>query len=359
MLKLRIENRIPLALFNKVHFLYAGPDLMSFPLGMISNVLDYAGRSLQRYHPMTVSKVVGERFLIDQMFCFSFLYIDDEGELVLFLTHPYWFDRTSIEECLKFFLKEVEELAKINNCRCIKLEFHDEYSSIVSFPNSLSDFSYELSDMEIQKQDLYRFQQNGFVEKNVVLCYEQSIKEIKEKMKYVLHKCKSYIIDSVDRSEFINMERKLENFNAKSYSLSNRDLIVSQRFIPSFKDAIFVAHKRSNLVGDSTLDGFLRWSPNFLELVKKYRTPVPYLFNSILKNNNFKVGKIFSWALREKKAKLFLCLLSHVINSMKQNGLENCQIAYVDNEQNFMKNILERYGFIKIHTIKILEKRVS
>jgi len=44
---------------------------------------------------------------------------------------------------------------------------------------------------------------------------------------------------------------------------------------------------------------------------------------------------------------------------MKQNGLENCQIAFVDSEQNFIKNILERYGFKKIHTMKILEKRVN
>jgi len=357
MLKFRIEERLPLALFRNVPFIYAGPDLMSFPLGMISSVMDHDGRSFQRFHPMTVSKVFGESSLTDQMFCFNFFYINDEGELALFLTHPCWFDRSDFENCLNFFLKEIEELAKSHHCKRINLEFHDVINSVVSFPNSLSDFSYDLIEMEINKQDIHRFQQNGFMEKNIVLCYEQSVQELKEKMKEVYLGCKDYTISSIDQSEFMNLERKMD-FEAKAYSLSDRDLIVSQRFIPSFKDAIFVAYNRSKLFGDSTFDGFLRWSPNFLESAKKHRSPVPYLFDSILKDS-FKRGNIFSWALREENAKPFLCLLSRVTNSMKQNRLENCQIAFVDSEQNFMKDILERYGFKKIHTMKILEKRVN
>jgi len=259
--------------------------------------------------------------------------------------------------CLNFFLKEVEELARSHHCKRIKLEFHDVIKSAVSFPNSLSDFSYDLIEMEINKQDMHRFQQNGFIEKNIVLCYEQSVQETKEKINESYLGCKDYTISSIDLSKFMNFERKMD-FKAKSYSLSDRDLIVSQRFIPYFKDATFVAHQRSKLPRDSTFDGFLRWSPNFLELAKKHRSPVPYLFPSILKEN-FKCGNIFSWALREESAEPFLCLLSHVTSSMKQNGLENCQIAFVDSEQNFMKNILERYGFKNIHTMKILEKRVN
>jgi hypothetical protein len=359
MMKFRIEDRLPLALFRNVSFIYAGPDLMSFPLGMISSVMDYDGRSFQRFHPMTVSKVIGENTLTDQMFCFSFFYIDDEGEIALFLTHPYWFDRSDSEMCLHFFLNEIEELAKSHHCKRIKLEFHDVINSVVSFPNSLSHFSYDLIEikMETNEQDMHRFQQNGFMEKNIVLCYEQSVQETKEKMKKTYLGCKDYTISNIDQSEFMNLERKMD-FEAKSYSLSNRDLIVSQRFIPYFKDAIFIAHQRSKLFGDSSFDGFLRWSPNFLEPSKKHRSPVPYLFPSIRKDS-FKYGNIFSWALRDENDKTFLCLLSRVISSMKQNGLENCQIAFVDSEQNFIKNILERYGFKKIHTMKILEKRVN
>ncbi len=357
MLKFRIEGRLPLALFRNVPFIYAGPDLMSFPLGMISSVMDYDGRSFQRFHPMTVSKVIGESSLMDQMFCFSFFYIDDEGELALFLTYPYWFDRLDSEMCLNFFLKEIEKLAKSHHCKRIKLEFHDVINSVVSFPNSLSDFSFDLIEMETNKQDMHRFQQNGFMEKNIVLCYEQSVQETKEKMKEAYLGCKDYTIISIDQSEFMNLKTNT-NFEVKSYSLSNRDLVIFQRFIPSFKDAIFIAHNRSKLSGASTFDGFLRWSPNLLEMAKKHRSPVPYLFPSILKDK-FKYGKIFSWALREENAELFLCLLSRVINSMIQKGLENCQIAFVDGEQNFMKNILERYGFTIIHTMKILEKRVN
>lgn len=356
-MKFRIEDRLPLALFRNVPFIYAGPDLMSFPLGMISSVMDHGGRILQRFHPMTVSKEIGERSLTDQMFCFSFLYIDDEGELALFLTHTYWFDRSDSEKCLNFFLKEIEEFAKSHHCKRIKLEFHDLITSVVSFPNSLSDLSYDLIEMETNKQDMHRFQQNGFIEKNIILCYEQSVQETKEKINESSLGCKDYTISSIDQSKFMNLERKMD-FEARSYSLSDRDLIVSQRFIPYFKDAIFVAHQRSKMFGDSTIDGFLRWSLNFLEPAKKHRSPVPYLFPSIIKDS-FKCGKIFSWALREENAEPFLCLLSRVISSMKQNGLERCQIAFVEGEQKSMKNILERYGFKKIHTMKILEKRVD
>lgn len=357
MLKFRIEDRLPLALFRNFPFIYAGPDLMSFPLGMISSVMDHDGRSFQRFHPMTVSKLIGESSLKDQMFCFSFFYIDNEGELTLLLTHPCWFERSDSEMCLNFFLNEVEELAKSNHCKRIKLEFHDVINSAVSFPNSLSDFSYDLIEMETNKQDVRHFQQNGFIEKTTLLCYEQSVQEIEEKMKEAYLVCKDYAISSIDQSEFMNLERKMD-FEARSYSLSDRDVIVSQRFIPSLKDAIFIAHNRSKSFGDSTFDGFLRWTPDFLEPAKKHRTPVPYLFPSILKGS-FKCGKIFSLALREENDEPFLCLLSRVTNSMKQNGLENCQIAFIDSEQIFMKNFLERCGFKKIHAMKILEKRVN
>lgn len=357
MLKLKIENRLPLTLFRNVPFIYAGPDLMSFPLGMISSVMDNNDKNFQRFHPITISKVIGESTLIDQMFCFTFFYIDDQGELTLFLTHPCWFDRSDSETCLNFFLKEIEKLAKSHQCKRIKLEFHDVINSTVSFPNSNSDFFYDLIEMEINKQDVHRFKQNKFIEKNTIMCYEQSVQETKEKMKEAQFGCKDYAISNIDQNEFLDLVRKMD-FKARSYSLSKRDLTVSQRFIPSFKDAIFVAYNRSKMFRDYTCDGFLRWSPNFLETLKKHRTPVPHLFSFILKDN-FKCGNIFSWALKEENAEPFLCLLSRVINSMKQNGLENCQIAFVEGEQLFMKNILKLYGFKKIHTMKILEKRVN
>lgn len=358
MFEFKIESRLPLALFRKAPFIYSGPDFVSFPLGMISNIIDYRGRRLQRFYPLTVSKVLQDNILVDQMFCFSFFYVNDENDLILFLTHPYWFNRSSIQESFDFFLTKVEELAKSTNSEVIEVEFHDKISSLIAFPTSLSHFSYDLSRAQIQRDDLSLFQQNGFREEGTILCYEQNINEAEKKAKRERRKCNNYAVNGINQEKFITIEKKLFKFPMKAYNLSSKDLIMTQRLASFFSDTISVVYKRSKWFTRGALDGFLQWSPNLMEPFKNYSSPVPFLFYYIFNHYPFKCGKIFNWALRIEDTRLFTCLLSHTLRSMKQKGLKKCQITNVDNEQTFMKNMLELYGFVKIHSIKLLTKRV-
>jgi len=357
-LEFKIESRIPLALFRKAPFIYSGPDFVSFPLGMISNIINYHGRSLQRFYPLTISKVAPDSLLIDKMFCFSFFYVNDEDNLILFLTHPYWFDRSNIKKVFDFFLTKVEELARFANSEFIQVEFHEKSNPTIAFPTSLSHFSYDLSNMQIQKRDLSLFQQHGFYEERAILCYEQSIREVEKKEREGDHTCNSYTISSINQSKFAVMEKSIREFPIKAYTLSTKDPIMNQRMPYFFNATVSAAHKRSKWFLRKSLDGFLQWSPNLLELFRKYRSPVPFLFYYTFKSYPFKYGKIFNWALRVEDTRLFSCLLFHVLHIMKQKGLEVCQVAQINNEQTFMKTVLESYGFKMVHTIKLLRKKV-
>jgi len=88
------------------------------------------------------------------------------------------------------------------------------------------------------------------------------------------------------------------------------------------------------------------------------RLPVPLLFHYVFKNYTFKCGKILDWALSEENEDLYTSLLSHASHSMKMGGLERCQIAYVNDEQSQIKTFLGQYGFRRVHTIKLLQKRL-
>lgn len=293
------------------------------------------------------------------MFCFSFFYITDRGSLVLFLTHPYWLDRSDSGTVLNFFLKSVEELASSMNSKFIEVEFHNKTTSAIAFPTSLSNFSYDLSKMLTQRDDLSLFRNHGFLEEKTILCYEQNVHEIEKKINEKHYVTNDFTIKRVDPSKFMMLKKKASNFPLKSYALSSRDPAFTHIGTAFFSDIISFAYRRSRWfplrMGD--LAGFLRLSPNFLEFSKEYHSPVPLLFHYLFKNYPFKCGKILDWALRVEDVELFTSLLSHLLYSMKQKGLEKCQIGYVSNEQTFVRKFLEESGFRRVHTIKLLRKR--
>jgi len=357
-LKIKIDTRLPLALFKENPLIYTGSDFRAFPKGFLLQKGLLQRGLFQRLYPITVSKVIRNNLLVDQMFCFSFFYVTDRGSLVLFLTHPYWLDRSDSGAVLNFFLKSVEELASSTNSKFIEVEFHNKITSAIAFPTSLSNFSYDLSKIPIQRNDLSLLRHHGFLEEKTILCYEQNVPEIEKKINknYVNN---DFTIKRVDPSKFMMLKKKASNFPIKSYALSSRDPAFTHIGTAFFSDTIYFAYRRSRWfplrMGD--LAGFLRLSTNFLEFSKEYHSPVPLLFHYLFKKYHFKYGKILDWALRVEDVELFRSLLSHLLYSMKQKGLEKCQIGYVSNEQTFVRKLLEEYGFRKIHTMKLLRKR--
>lgn len=354
-MEFKIDTRLPLEVFRKVPFIYTGPDFNSFPGGMISSTMNYQGRRFRRFCPLTVSKF-RNGLPLDQMFCFSFFYVTDAGGLVLFLTNPYHLIEQEKHTVIDFFLTKVEEFARLMNSEFIEVEFHDEIKSSIAFPTSLSHFSYDLSGMCVQRDDLSLFQLHGFRQEVAIVCYEQSTLEVEERAEEERH-THNHVISSIDPSKFVAL-RKVDRFVERAYALSSRDPAVLPRSIPFFRDAVSVAYRRSRWFRIDDLAGFLRWSPNLLEPLGEYRSPVPLLFHYVFENYPFKCGKILDWGLGEGSMELFTSLLHHASHSMRQKGLEKCQIAYISDDQSSIKAFLEQLGFKRVHTIKLLRKRL-
>ena len=353
----RIDTRLPLELLERYFFVYTGPNPGSFLVGAVPRTMDRRGGPSERYYPLTVYEATSNLNIIDRMFCFSLFYFNDEGELVLFLTHPCWLNGSESQPVLDFFLTEVDGLAKHMNSKLIEAEFHSEILSEIAHPASTTPFSYDLSRMSVQESDLSLLQSHGFREECKILCYEQSLDEIEMKAREGGRTPNDYTVRSTTPDEFTMLREDSVGFPLRAYALSSTDPAVS--YISPFTPGdTSVAYKRSGWLRRTRLAGFLRWSPNLLEPSIAYRLPVPLLFHYVFKNYTFKCGKILDWALSEENEDLYTSLLSHASHSMKMGGLERCQIAYVNDEQSQIKTFLGQYGFRRVHTIKLLQKRL-
>ncbi|MEM2893924.1 MAG: hypothetical protein QW486_07260 [Candidatus Bathyarchaeia archaeon] len=353
----KIESRLPTALFNEAPFIYTGPDFMSFPLGMISDIINNKNRSIQRFFPITISKFQG-KILVDQMFCFSFFYVNDEDDLIFYLTHPFWFDRSNMKDTMDFFIMQIEGFANKMNCNQIELEIHENFTSCIAYPTSLSHLSYYLNRDRFQADDLKFFQRYGFNEVNSLFCYEQCLEGIEKNLKDKISDAKKYKAKIINQSDFIKIKDKINNSFIKAFSLSTKDLIVSHRLLPPFNKSMFILNKKNKTSMNSSINGFVQWVPNLFELFRKRCSPIPYLHYHNFKDFPFKCGKIINWAIDEERDELVIALIYHTINMMKKRGIKKCQFGFIHNKQDFMYNILKFCGFSKVHTIKLLKRKV-
>ena len=351
-MKLRIDTRLPLKLFRTVPFIYSGPDFKSFPCGVISDIVSYRGRQVERFYPITVSSVEDDH-VSDRLFCLSFFYVDSHGELVLFLTHPCWISSTSESSFLiDFLLTNVEEFTRSLNCKFIKVEFHDEVTSKVAFPTSTSHFSYDLGKIHIQRDDLSIMRRHEFEEETAILCYEQKISDSEKLLTGNFHPpSKDYTVTPINSIRFQQIKEKKNLFPIKSYTISNETPFVVSENLPFLPNTALLAHHENDVVG------FIRWFPNLLELLQTHSTPTPLLFSYVLKTHPFHHGKIFEWNLKTEDTELFAILLLHALQAMKRQGLRVCQIGNVRDKDSFVKNFLEQYGFQKVHKMKVLRRQ--
>lgn len=350
-LEFKLDTRLPVELFKKAPFIYTGSDFKSFPLGMISDILSYQGRRIERFYPLTVSQVTQNNISIDHLFCFSFLYINEKDDLILFLTHPCWLNESKNSEAFDFLFTNVEKIASFLNCNFIEVELQ-EITSTIAFPTSLSPFSYNLNMMQTRLADSIQLKLE-FQEESTILSYEQNLSEIEKEVNEKYRKSDNYKINDINLTQFISFKEQKQNYPLKAYNISNKDSIFTQRNIPFFLDTISIA------CGDGDINGFFRWIPDLLEPFVKYYSPVPLLHYYVFEDYHFKCGKVIDWALKEEDKDLFLFLLFHVMRSMKQKGLEKCQIGFIDSNNFFVNSLLEEYNFRKIHEIKLMRKTVN
>jgi len=121
----RTDLRLPLAVLRRAPFVYVGPDFRSLPLGVLSDIVEHRGRQIQRLNPFTVSRVVGNGEFDDVLFCFTFFYINDDDERVVFLTQPIYLTDSEEPEALDSLLFEAERLAGFVQSRLIEAEVHE------------------------------------------------------------------------------------------------------------------------------------------------------------------------------------------------------------------------------------------
>ena len=358
MLDFNLETRLSTSLFKEIPFFFTGSDWMSFPLGRLPNIIEHESFKLQRFHPFTVSKLTSEDIWKDQMTCFSFFYINNSNELSLFITHPHWFERSNSQDCLNFFLEKISQLARYIKCKQILLEFHENFNTPIAFPTSISDFSYNLNHMQIQKEDFNLYQKIGFKTINELCGFESNIIDFLES-EYASIPIGEYKIRSISPSRLMNIKTDENEYPVHNFSLSRKDVNTSSKYIPSFDDdSVIVANKTSIGSLKSSFEGYLQWSPNLFEPFNDKQTPSPYLFIPFLKKFGYASGKIYKWAIREKKIELLTCLISQAIRNMDIKGIKKCQISYIENKQKFIINTLKSLGFHKVHTIKLMQKEV-
>jgi hypothetical protein len=352
----KAETRLPLEVLEKSPFVYTGPNLGSFLVGAIQGAIEHHGRLLPRVYPLTVSEVTSNNKIIDKIFSLCFFYVNDKDELVLFLTHPCWLNRSESTPLINFLLTKADELANYGGCKFIEMEFH-EVASYVAFPTSLTHFSYDLRKISVEKNDLSLLRSHGFQEESKINCYEQSVNEI-EKRAQEDSTSSPFQVKSLTPSEFNMLNAKTESYPAKAYTLSHRDPYLTFSN-PLSKDIVSAAYTRTRWFRKGELAGYFRWTPNLLEPSLEYNLPVPLLFKYVFENYSFTHGKITDWGINSDDINLYTSLLLHASHSMKEKGLKILQIGNVTDSQSRMKTFLMQYDFRKVHTIKLLQKRVN
>lgn len=294
------------------------------------------------------------------MFCFTFFYINDEDERVVFFTHPIYLTNFENSEALEALLMEVERLAEFLDSHIIEMEVHEQITGPVSFPTSLSFFSYDLDNAAISKPDAALLRRSGFREEVEVICLDQSIQAFESKADEIGEKHDRYAVTPVSPTEFTMIKAKAHNFPVKSYELTRSDRAFKPTNLPFFEDVAYTARKRSRWSLRKTSDeGYLRWTPNIMEPFNESRNPFPLLFYHALEEHVYEYGKIFDWGLSRADRALFAPLLSQAAMSMKQRGIKRFQFAHVDSDQKFIKGFLEEFGFNTTHKIKLLRKKVG
>lgn len=360
MSELMADLRLPIALLRKAPFVYVGPDFRSLPLGLLSDIVDHHGRQIQRLNPLTVSMAKGGRVSTDLLFCFTFFYINDDDERVVFLTQPIWLTDYRNSEALEALLIEVERLAEFLESGFIEIEIHEDIKGLVAFPTSLSFLSYNLEHTKISKLDSDLLKRHDFRDEVEILCFDQAIKDFQHRLDEKGDSQDKYAITPVSPLEFLMIKERARMSKAKSYELTQSDGAFKPTNIPFFEGVAYAIRERSRWpFRKASEKGYLRWTPNIMEPFKERTTPFPLLFYHALEEHVYNYGKIIDWGLSSEDGSLLTSLLSEAAETMKMRGISRFQFAHVDRSQKFIKNLLEEFGFKPIHKIKLLRKEVN
>jgi len=294
----------------------------------------------------------------DLLFSFNFPFISEDDCLAIYLTHPVWLEKsdfsiihTLFDELTTYF-SEIGEVAFY-----LELQRMLPSTSSPAYPTSLTHFSYDvnkLSDFTRPSKELHTpLKEAGLKEYSRLLCYECEIETLLNNL---------HISDQILPYEILkdikgkNLIISLEDFNpsdivAKNYSFADQFTFISPQYTFEIGDYSVISFHDKQFVG------FFQWTPNLFELPVN-ALPTPFLYPSLLKTHPFTTGKIFRFGVKTEVDDLFKALLHKTLLIMREKGLTNCQIGYIDEQNEFLTSLLNQIGFTAIHSLQILKKEV-
>ncbi len=352
------DRRLPLEVLTKSPFVYTGPNPGAFLMGALQGVLTHRGRLLPRVHPLTVSEATAAHPPIDRVFSWCFFYATDADDLILFLTHPCWLNRSDNPALLAFLLERAEELATSGACTRIQLEYHSG-TSYVAYPTSLTPFSHDIQTVAGTTDDVARLHAHGFQEVDTIQSYEQSLPALETQIQAEQTSTAPFRLNNMTSSEFRTLHASPNAYSIQGFALARRDPFLSFTD-PQSPDVVSAAYTRPRWLRRGTLAGYVRWIPNLLEPALAYRLPVPLLFTYAFETYAFTYGKIVDWGLSgdSDDATVFTALLTHVVHAMKARGLTRIQVGNVHGRPSPINVWLQHYDFQPVHTITLYEKPV-
>ena len=356
MAEYKVNIRFPIKVLEKLPFVYSGPDFRSLTLGAVSDILSYHGLKFQRLYPFTVSRLEQGR-LTDLLFCFTFLLVDDDGRLGMFLTNPIPLVMEEPAHALDALLKEAERLARFFRGLFLEIEVNEQALGDVAHPTSLSFISYDLGKSSLMIPSQNFLAERGFSIKRGYCSFRNEIPDFLKEAKELIHSLDDFPEKFITLSE-LNELKKNSRFIARSCELSEMDEGLREFKLPLFEDTALRIKGRGTPLFKKNAEGYIHWQPDIFEASSMGMTPHLNIFTNLLEETRYTRGKIFEWGISDPDRRLFICLLARGAAAMYSKGIKRFEFARVNDEQKFIIETLEEAGFCKVHAVKILRKEL-
>jgi hypothetical protein len=349
----QVDLRFPIKVYKEDPFVYTGPDFRSLPMSLISDTLIHGERQYQRFYPFTVTRSTVGGAVEDVLFCFMFVYINDDDERSIYLTRPISLSSSSDATALEALINEARNLAKYLGSSTLEIEVNAEVSRYDAFPTSPSFLSYSKEGKSTFNPDVYtRF---GFKEAACLISLETRIEDLYSLVKAKEVDSNKYDTFTESPNEYKGIKNYARNFPLRSYELTQNDEVLGFYSLPFFEESCHTVRKQTGIIlKQRSPKAYFRWIPDIFEPSLENRSPTPFLFYQELEKHRYHVGKIYDWAFSERDRNLMYLLLFQAIRYMRNKGIERIQFSNIPKGNKFVLDLLETLGFESVSRTLIL-----
>jgi hypothetical protein len=348
-----VDLRFPIKVYKQDPFVYTGPDFRSLPMSLISDTLSHGGRQYQRFYPFTVTRSTVGGAVEDVLFCFMFVYINDDDERSIYLTRPIPLSSSSDATALEALINETRNLAKYLGSSTVEIEVNAEVSRYDAFPTSPAFLSYSKEGKTTFNPDVYGGL--GFKEAACLISLEAAIEDLYPLVKEKEVDSNKYDMFNESPIEYKGIKNYARNFPLRSYELTHNDEALGLYSLPFFEESCHTVRKQTGIIlKQRSPKAYFRWIPDIFEPSLENRSPTPLLFYQELEKHRYRIGKIYDWAFFEKDRNLMYLLLFQAMKYMRDKGIERIQFSNIPKENKFVLDLLEALGFESVSRTLIL-----